>query len=100
MGKSYRHFEWATGKLHHPTSYALIVGVKFEEMLAAYHLEQHVKEPTYIDGHILDIVIFDNEVSLVPFVNLDEHISDHHSDNVCLNVIRKKIKWRRLHFIN
>jgi hypothetical protein len=51
---------------------------KFKHILEACNLIQHVKQPTHIHGHIIDLFISSPEV-LVYNVRVGECVSDHFS---------------------
>ena len=52
---------------------------QFHHLLKSYNLEQHVKEPTHKDGHILDLIISRPSDNLLSSCNVDSLITDHHA---------------------
>lgn len=77
----------------------------FQRILNELDLQQHVLEPTHIDGHILDLAITRNCDTLISNISVDMKISDHFI--VLFNVsmqkpppLRKLMKIRKFKAIN
>ena len=76
--------------------------IAFADLLESLCLTQHVKSPTHVMGHILDLIIScssDNIIKGTP--SLDSFLSDHCSVLCCLNVRKvlatvKHISFRKL----
>ena len=76
--------------------------IAFADLLESLCLTQHVKSPTHVMGHILDLIITrssDNIIKGTP--SPDSFLSDHCSVWCCLNVMKvlatvKHISFRKL----
>ena len=74
--------------------------------LSSMQLVQHVKEPTHISGHTLDLVITrKTEASFISDLHVDAKISDHYSVLFKAGIqkpppIRKEITFRKYRNIN
>lgn len=50
---------------------------KFMKIIQSHGLEQHVKDPTHVDGGILDLILSRPSDSLVKNVQVGDYFSDH-----------------------
>ena len=50
---------------------------KFLNYLESHNINQHVQKPTYLHGHILDLILTPDDSSVVSNVRVSEFISDH-----------------------
>ena len=86
----------------------------FSRILDSYNLLQHVKEPTHIKGHTLDLFITRNSCSIVGKVTvIDPGLSDRYGssagDHFAISakfniskpdVVHKVVSFRRLHLVS
>ena len=86
----------------------------FSRILERYNLLQHVKEPTHIKGHTLDLFITRKSYSIVGKVTvIDPGLSDRYGSSACdhfaisaklniskRNVVHKVVSLRRLHSVS
>ena len=74
---------------------------QFMDILLTYDLNQHVRESTHENGHILDLIIIRSSSNFVRNVKVDYKISDHFSIKCHLSLGKpakevKKVTFRKL----
>lgn len=78
------------------------LAVQFLEILDVFCMQQHIKEPTHVQGHTLDLLITRDDDSLLP---TNSHVSDlitDHNAVVCTIKLRHRtanssvIQYRRI----
>jgi hypothetical protein len=79
--------------------------IRLKDLLETCNLTQFVKEPTHINGHILDLVITRSTDNLVESTKVDCFISDHKAVHCQLNLqkpehAKKHTTYRKLKQIN
>jgi hypothetical protein len=72
--------------------------IKLKNMLDSSNLVQHVKDPTHIRGHILDLVISRNEDSIVQSTSVSSLLSDHHAVHCSLSFQKPPLPRKTIHF--
>ncbi len=63
--------------------------IRFNQILSAYNMIQHVKDPMHVHGHMLDLCVTRSDSHLID-TNVGDLVSDHH-------VIECKVDIARLH---
>ncbi len=80
---------------------------KFSNLIDSFSLTQHVKDPTHLKGHLLDLVISnsENEDSITSLTVHDPGISDHYAIQFELSIEKpplptQKIQYRKIKAID